>query len=74
MESRELYNSLAELSGSNLLFCRVKKGQTLLIPILALNRAKSIWGEDSLEFKCVLSGIFFFFKKILLMRALLSFI
>ena len=24
-----------------------------MIPILALNRAKSIWGEDSLEFKCV---------------------
>jgi len=29
----------------------IKKGQTLMIPILALNRAKSIWGEDSLEFK-----------------------
>ena len=63
MESRELYNSLAELSGSNLLFCRVKKGQTLLIPILALNRAKSIWGEDSLEFKCVFVWYFLFFKK-----------
>jgi cytochrome P450 len=36
-----------------LLSCRIKKGQTLMIPILALNRAKSIWGEDSLEFKCV---------------------
>jgi len=29
----------------------IKKGQTLLVPILALNRAKSIWGEDCLEFK-----------------------
>jgi len=29
----------------------IKKGQTLMIPILALNRAKSIWGEDALEFK-----------------------
>ena len=27
-----------------------------MIPILALNRAKSIWGEDSLEFKCVCSN------------------
>ena len=26
----------------------------MLVPILALNRAKSIWGEDSLEFKCAL--------------------
>ncbi|KAF8162807.1 cytochrome P450 [Crassisporium funariophilum] len=30
---------------------RVKKGQTLLVPILVLNRAKSIWGEDAMEFK-----------------------
>lgn len=29
----------------------VRKGQTLLIPILLLNRSKSIWGEDSFEFK-----------------------
>jgi cytochrome P450 len=29
----------------------IKKGQTLFIPILTLNRAKAIWGEDSLEFK-----------------------
>ena len=26
-----------------------------MIPILALNKAKSIWGENSFEFKCVLS-------------------
>lgn len=30
---------------------RVSKGQTLLIPILATNRDKSIWGEDSMEFR-----------------------
>lgn len=29
----------------------VRKGQTVLIPILLLNRSKSIWGEDSFEFK-----------------------
>lgn len=29
----------------------VRKGQSLLIPILLLNRSKSIWGEDSFEFK-----------------------
>lgn len=31
---------------------RIVKGQTLLIPILAMNRSKAIWGEDSLEFRC----------------------
>ncbi|KAF5318106.1 hypothetical protein D9619_012269 [Psilocybe cf. subviscida] len=30
---------------------KVVKGQTFLIPILAMNRAKHIWGEDSFEFK-----------------------
>jgi len=30
---------------------RVSKGQTLMIPILALNRDKSIWGQDALEFR-----------------------
>ncbi|KAF9464574.1 cytochrome P450 [Collybia nuda] len=29
---------------------RVRKGQMLLVPILALNRDKSIWGENSMEF------------------------
>ncbi|CAK5263997.1 unnamed protein product [Mycena citricolor] len=29
---------------------QVKKGQTILIPILALNRDKAIWGEDATEF------------------------
>ncbi|KAG6861475.1 hypothetical protein C0995_016254 [Termitomyces sp. Mi166 len=30
---------------------RVCKGQTIQIPILALNRSKEIWGEDAREFK-----------------------
>ncbi|GLB35548.1 putative cytochrome p450 [Lyophyllum shimeji] len=30
---------------------RVNEGQTLLIPILAINRDKSIWGEDAMEFR-----------------------
>ncbi|KAG9128434.1 hypothetical protein FRC07_012542 [Ceratobasidium sp. 392] len=29
----------------------VQEGDAVFIPILALNRAKSIWGEDSMEFK-----------------------
>ncbi|KAK7438395.1 hypothetical protein VKT23_018009 [Stygiomarasmius scandens] len=29
----------------------VKKGQTLFIPIVAMNRNKQIWGEDAKEFK-----------------------
>ena len=53
MESRELLFLVTILVSSFTLPRRIKKGQTLMIPILALNRAKSIWGEDSLEFKCV---------------------
>ncbi|KAG6879902.1 hypothetical protein C0992_009893 [Termitomyces sp. T32_za158] len=29
----------------------VRKGQMLFIPILAINRAKTIWGEDAAEFR-----------------------
>lgn len=29
---------------------RITKGQTLLIPIAALNRTKSIWGDDASQF------------------------
>ncbi|KAJ7099283.1 cytochrome P450 [Mycena belliarum] len=29
---------------------RVKKGQAIMIPILAMNRDRGIWGEDALEF------------------------
>ncbi|KAI0364501.1 cytochrome P450 [Pilatotrama ljubarskyi] len=30
---------------------RVSKGTPIIIPILALNRSKKLWGEDALEFK-----------------------
>ena len=30
---------------------RIKKGDLIFIPIKAINRLKSIWGEDALEFK-----------------------
>ncbi|KAF9534062.1 cytochrome P450 [Crepidotus variabilis] len=29
----------------------ITKGQTMLLPILAMNRAESIWGEDARQFK-----------------------
>jgi len=32
-------------------FVTVKKGDGVLIPILAMNRRKDIWGEDSMEFR-----------------------
>ncbi|KAG8740823.1 hypothetical protein FRC10_003851 [Ceratobasidium sp. 414] len=32
---------------------RVQKWDTVMIPILAMNRAKDVWGEDALEFKYV---------------------
>ena len=40
-----------------LIFCgdaddyRVRKGQSIMIPIIIINRDKSIWGEDADEFK-----------------------
>ncbi|KAJ3514175.1 hypothetical protein NLJ89_g2525 [Agrocybe chaxingu] len=42
---------VAAKDGSVLREIRVQKGQTMLIPILAMNRAKTIWGEDAMEFK-----------------------
>lgn len=30
---------------------RIRKGEGVFIPILAMNRAKEIWGEDGHEFK-----------------------
>lgn len=32
---------------------RIRKGQTIFIPILAINRATEIWGEDAGEFRLV---------------------
>lgn len=33
--------------------CRVSKDDRVIIPILALNVLKEIWGEDTYEFKFV---------------------
>ena len=33
---------------------RIRKGQSVMIPINLINRDKSIWGEDATEFKLVL--------------------
>ncbi len=34
---------------------RVKKGEMIDIPISALNRDESLWGEDAKEYRCVQS-------------------
>ena len=31
--------------------CRIRKGQTILIPILAINRSQKIWGADARVFR-----------------------
>ena len=38
-----------------LALCRVRKGQTLYIPILPINRSEALWGKDALDFKYVYS-------------------
>lgn len=37
----------------HVLSCRISKGDGIFIPILAINVAKSIWGEDAETFKYV---------------------
>ncbi|KAH7338597.1 cytochrome P450 [Rhizoctonia solani] len=39
-----------DLRGSIQTGIRVQKGDSVVIPILSINRAKDIWGEDALEF------------------------
>lgn len=29
----------------------IRKGQTIFFPIISMNRAESLWGEDALQFK-----------------------
>lgn len=33
---------------------RINKGEIVIIPILAVNRDKSIWGEDAMEFRSLM--------------------
>ena len=37
---------------------RVTKGDSIAIPIAALNRSKEMWGEDALEFKYVYASTY----------------
>lgn len=30
---------------------RIKKGELIIIPIMAMNRDKSLWGDDAAEFR-----------------------
>jgi cytochrome P450 len=46
-----LNEPVKDRNGNILESIMIKKGQTFLIPILPLNRSKSIWGDDALEFK-----------------------
>ena len=32
---------------------RMKKGDSIILPIQSLNISKDVWGEDAEEFKCV---------------------
>ncbi|KAG6823565.1 hypothetical protein H0H93_003423, partial [Arthromyces matolae] len=54
MESATMLSSEASsvsASSSLLIFYRIAKGETLLIPIAAINRDKTIWGDDAHEFR-----------------------
>ncbi|KAF8898203.1 cytochrome P450 [Gymnopilus junonius] len=42
---------VTDIHGNILDGIKIKKGQTLAIPITTLNRSKAIWGEDAREFK-----------------------
>ena len=44
---------LVDKYGNMLTEIPIRKGQRIAVPILALHTAKSVWGEDALEFKCV---------------------
>ena len=47
---------------------RVRKGQSVMIPIGLINRDKSIWGEDATEFKFVLNFGFNWLSDLLFFR------
>ena len=48
-----LSTPLADKHGNMLTEIPIRKGQRIAVPILALHTAKSVWGEDALEFKYV---------------------
>ncbi|KAG8686029.1 hypothetical protein FRC11_009638 [Ceratobasidium sp. 423] len=42
--------SFTDLTGTVQTGIRVRKGDSIVIPILSVNRAKDVWGEDSMDF------------------------
>ncbi|KAL0057874.1 hypothetical protein AAF712_015468 [Marasmius tenuissimus] len=46
-----LSESFVDLCGQRHDALRVRKGQTIIIPIVAINKDKNLWGEDAEEFK-----------------------
>ncbi|KAG8768680.1 hypothetical protein FRC12_005439 [Ceratobasidium sp. 428] len=46
-----LSRPIIDRNGTERTSVTVQKGDAVFIPILALNRAKDIWGEDSMQFK-----------------------
>jgi cytochrome P450 len=35
------------------LSCSISKGDVIIVPIVAINRSRELWGSDAHEFKCV---------------------
>jgi len=46
-----LETTFLDVKGRTQDYIRVTKGDFVLLPIVAINRSKDIWGEDALEFK-----------------------
>ncbi|KAF8881924.1 cytochrome P450 [Gymnopilus junonius] len=42
---------IRDVHGNLLDSIKIKKGQSVMIPVTAINRSKAIWGEDAKEFK-----------------------
>ena len=51
-----LATPLTDKHGNMVTEIPIRKGQRIIVPILALHTAKSVWGEDALEFKYVLAS------------------
>ncbi len=37
---------------------RIRKGQTIMIPVVTVNRDEALWGEDAMKFRFVLSDVY----------------